>query len=106
MSFLSFWDKHPSDFEVIDPKSMTIPDQSLSVRDIIQRFTRGQMEIPPVDSGSDDTFDTVVPSDFDDMVDAHQAVVNGSELYDDLITRYNEKTSSSAPPSESLEDIQ
>ena len=38
-----------SDFEDNDPVSDTIPDQSLSVRDIIHRYTRGQIEVPPID---------------------------------------------------------
>ncbi len=49
-----------SDFEDNDPVSDTIPDQSLSVRDIIHRYTRGQIEIPPVDQGEDQDIESLV----------------------------------------------
>lgn len=63
--------------------SETIPDQSLSVRDILNRFTRGQMTLPPVDYDHHDDFDT--PDDFDPMLDdPFDLVQNGNMIYDDV----------------------
>lgn len=84
MSFLSFWDKHPSDTESVVGKSMTIPDQSLSVRDILMRFTRGQMDLPPIDIGDDDDFDTPIASDFGDMVDAFDEASRMPDIVNDI----------------------
>lgn len=104
MAFLSFWDKHPNDFESVSSDTQTIPDQSLSVREILMRFTRGQMEMPPIDEGEDDTFDTPLVSDFDDLVDAHDSVVAGYEFAstisnvtdsNDSVTKSNESSTDS-----------
>lgn len=67
------------DSENLDIKTqITVPDQSLSVRDILQRFTRGTISIPPLDTGEDDDIDSVV-NDFDDFVDAHDMLVNSMD---------------------------
>lgn len=56
--------------EVLDTSTViTVPDQSLSVRDILTRFSRGQIEIPPIDYGDDDDINSEV-TNFDDIVDA------------------------------------
>lgn len=52
---------------------ITIPDQSLSVRDILQRFTRGQIIIPPLETGDDDDIDSDT-LDFFDPVDALDSI--------------------------------
>lgn len=67
----------PNEFEALDEKSMTVPDQSLTVRDIITRFTRGQIAIPPVETGESETFDDA--HSFDDMVDVADAIRVGNE---------------------------
>ncbi|UPW41453.1 hypothetical protein [Dipodfec virus UA23Rod_1363] len=54
--------------EIGDSESETIPDQALTVRDIISRFTRGQIDIPPIETGESDDIDDAVS--YDDIVDA------------------------------------
>lgn len=62
------------DSENLDLKTViTVPDQSLSVRDILMRFTRGQMELPDIDTGPDDDIDSDV-NDFEDYVDALDSI--------------------------------
>lgn len=90
----SFWNARSGDCESLDPKSMTIPDQSLSVRDILNRYTLGQMELPPIDVGDDEDFDTPVMSDFDDLVDAHDLSSQIPDFIDTL-----RKSSESSPAS-------
>lgn len=62
------------DCENLDLQTIiTIPDQSLSVRDILHRFTRGQIELPPIDVGEDDSIDASL-ADFDDLTDAMDSI--------------------------------
>lgn len=62
------------DSENLDTSTeITVPDQSLSVRDILTRFTRGQMVIPDIDSGDDDDIDAEL-NDFEDYVDAVDSI--------------------------------
>lgn len=81
LKFSSFWDDVHVDSEWNDGKSETIPDMSLSVRDILTRFTRGQMELPPIETGDDETFDSP-DVEFDDMIDAVSAVRDGQTIYE------------------------
>lgn len=69
--------------EVLDPHSETIPDQALTVRDIITRFTRGQMELPPLETGEPDGIDDA--ESYDDIVDASEAFERGASVYQDII---------------------
>ena len=62
------------DHEVVDTSTeITVPEQSLSVRDILTRFSRGQIEIPPIDYGEDDDINADL-SNYDDLVDAQNAI--------------------------------
>lgn len=70
--------------EVLDPVSETIPDQALTVRDIITRFSRGQMELPPLETGESDDIDS--SDTFDDMVDASEAFERGAAAYNDMMS--------------------
>lgn len=74
-----------SDFEDNDPVSDTIPDQSLSVRDIIHRYTRGQIEIPPVDQGEDQDIEDS-DMDFDSFDDAFESAHVDPSLFGNLPT--------------------
>lgn len=84
LKFSSFWDDVHVDSEWNDGKSEVIPDMSLSVRDILTRFTRGQMELPPIETGDDETFDSP-DVEFEDMVDAVSAVRDGRSIYDSFV---------------------
>lgn len=74
--------------------SETIPDQSLTVRDIMLRYTRGQITLPSVETGDDDDIDDLdMP---DDVIDAHNAYLDGvdtSKRINEMIKRQKEQTS-------------
>lgn len=72
-----FWTFRPNDIEPVLHESETIPDQSLSVRDILLRFTRGQMVMPPIETGDDSDIDEI---DYDDMISAQEQVNYGREV--------------------------
>lgn len=74
-----------SDFEDNDPVSDTIPDQSLSVRDIIRRYTRGQIEVPPIDQGEDQDIEDS-DMDFDSFDDAFESSHVDPSLFGNLPT--------------------
>lgn len=79
----SFWISEAVDAEVITDKSMTIPDQSLSVRDIIMRYRRGDMQLSPIETGDDDNIDGD-DYEFEDMVDAQEYYERGMSVVDEL----------------------
>lgn len=63
------------DSENLDTKTkITVPDQSLSVRDILMRYARGQLVLPDIETGEDDDIDSILTTDFDDIVDAHDSI--------------------------------
>lgn len=85
-----------SDFEDNDPVSDTIPDQSLSVRDIIHRYTRGQIDIPPVDQGEDQDIEDS-DMDFDSFDDAFESAYVDPGLFDNLPTDATSETPVDTP---------
>lgn len=88
MKVYSFYNPPSHDFEPVVHKSETIPDQSLSVRDILLRFTRGSMPIPSIDSGEDDDIDR--PDDISDMIEAQDQVLYGRQLLDEMRLTQND----------------
>lgn len=70
MKILSFYSDKVSDFDnnSVTLPSETIPDQSLSVQDILLRYARGDISLASRLDGDDDDIDA--PSGYDDMVDA------------------------------------
>lgn len=71
------------DSEHLDVETtITIPDQSLTVREILTRFSRGQMSIPPIEEGDDDDIDSIVG--FDDIVDAHDTITGVNNNLNEL----------------------
>lgn len=82
--------RNAPDYELVVGKSETIPDQALTVRDIITRFTRGQISIPPIEQGDADDIESSVSygdlvdaqSDFEQGVRAFQSLKNGQENKD------------------------
>lgn len=91
----SFFNSPVSDFEVTSDEVLTIPDQSLSVRDILHRFTRGQMDIPPIEQGDDD--DIYSDDSFDDLSDAFGSVSSGVELLDEMQAQASKSQDISTP---------
>lgn len=85
MIVYSFWASKPDDFEFSSGDSMTIPDQSLTVRDILLRYVRGQMTLPSdPDTSDDDDIDDYSRDSFDDFVDALDDFETGSLIVDNL----------------------
>lgn len=97
MKTYSFFGSKPFDFEVLSKKSDTIPDMSLSVREILQRYQVGSMVLPPIETGDDDTFETPVEDSFEDLADASSAINSAVALSEELQRMQN----SSQKPSNS-----
>ncbi len=75
----SLYGLHPdNDVEYVDPVSETIPDQSLSVREILTRYKRGDLSLSSLETGDDDDIDS--DDDFDDLVDASDALAGALSL--------------------------
>lgn len=80
-----------NDGELLDMDTVhTIPDLSLSVRDILERFTRGQMELPSMDEGEDEDIDAP-DFNFDDPVDALDALQNGLNVQNRVLNHQSIK---------------
>lgn len=62
------------DSESLDVTTViTVPDEAVSVKDILHRYQRGMIELPPMITGEDEDIDSTL-SDFEDFVDAHDAI--------------------------------
>lgn len=86
----SFWSEFSMDYEdYTGVVSDTIPDMSMSVREILQRYSVGAMDIPSIETGEDETFDTPV-DEFEDLSDASQAFSVGQSI----VEQYNSSTQS------------
>lgn len=79
----TFYNHVPMPPEHIEGKSETIPDQSLSVREIIDRYRLGYIDQLPVDEGEDEEIDRF-DDDFEDLVDAQEAFNSGVDAYSSL----------------------
>lgn len=72
----TFFNPPVSDYEYNSGEVVTIPDQSLSVREIIRRFTRDNIPFPDYEEGEDDDIDG---DDFLDEIDAFDALRESTE---------------------------
>lgn len=100
MKIRSFFDKR-KECEVVDTTTLhTIPDQSLTVREILTRFSRGTLVPPPVDFGEDDDIDADT-GHFDDLVDADIAI---KQSFQNLESIKNEQASTSEAKSQQSGD--
>lgn len=100
MKVRKFLDAHTIDHEHLSKEVVTIPDQSLSVRDILNNFTRGSLSIPPVDTSADD--DILLDDSFDDLVDAFDCMESGSSLVDELSNAPKETPEPESSPTSEL----
>lgn len=65
---------------------ITIPEQSLTVREILQRFSRGTMLPPDIDVGDDDDIDDDIENSYEDIVDAYDSIGQAKRnLYEESI---------------------
>lgn len=112
MEIRSFWGSHPLDYERLDNTVLVVPDLALSVRDILTRFTAGQLQLNEIETGEDEDFDTP-SSSFEDLVDASEAYRQGVEIVNEYQNR-NVSLETSVTPSvsdtsdknsESVEDV-
>lgn len=69
MKIATFYNPPEPDFECNSNEDLTVPDQSLTVREILNNFTRGTMSVPPVETGTDEDINSPF-ADYDDLVDA------------------------------------
>lgn len=83
MNVRSFF-KPVKDFEELSSMVCTIPDMSLSVRDILTRYTRDSIPLPPIDGGTDESYEDFVNRDFSDSVSAYSVLKNSCTLLHDL----------------------
>ncbi|WGL31349.1 hypothetical protein [Dipodfec virus UOA04_Rod_967] len=72
------------DAEFLFGESQTVPDQALTVRDIITRFRCGSISIPPVEEGDPDDIDSP-DMRYDDIVDAAEDFERGASAYASLM---------------------
>lgn len=92
------------DSEQLDVNTtITVPDQSLSVREILTRFSRGQITIPDIETGADDDIDSPVDS-YEDFVDAQDAINNATDSIR-VNSVPNPPISEPQPPNEVKEDV-
>lgn len=104
MKILGFFN-HVHDYDVVSSETETIPDQSLSVREILTRYTRDGMSLPLSPWPDESDIDSAGHDDFDDIVDASASLARGNALVDDVRrTKETEHSSESGdqPPSESV----
>lgn len=77
MEFKSFWNSigEVSGTETLSQESQTVPDMSLSVRDILERFRRGTLDPSSLVRNvvdTDDDIDDDVLDDVHDLVDVQR----------------------------------
>lgn len=77
MKIGSFYKNGNIHFESNDSIDMTIPDQSLSVREILENFTSGKIELPQIEVGDDEDIDAL--DSFDDMIEAQDTLNSFAE---------------------------
>lgn len=83
--FRSFWDETPITHDDIRGSSQTIPDQSLSVRDILNRYQLGsiQLQFPSASQIDDSDYVDSFPADLD-LVEASEMINQGVDLLRDV----------------------
>lgn len=79
----TFYNHIPQPPEHIDGVSMAIPDQALTVREIIDRYRLGRIDNLPFEEGEDADID-YDGDEFEDMVDAQDAYLHGSSLSESI----------------------
>lgn len=102
MKILGFFN-HVHDYDVVSSETETIPDQSLSVREILTRYTRDGMSLPQSPWPDESDIDSAGHDDFDDITDAAASLARGNALVDEVRrTQETERLSEpdKQPPSE------
>lgn len=82
MKILGFFN-HVHDHDVVSSETETIPDQSLSVREILTRYTRDGMSLPQTPWPDESDIDAAGHDDFDDITDAAASLARGNALVDE-----------------------
>lgn len=78
----------PAEPEINDAESQTIPDQALTVRQILTNFTRSGIPLPDYETGDPDDIDC--DTSFGDIVDASESFERAASLYNDIIVNQDE----------------
>lgn len=97
MKFLNLWSAigQFTQGEELPQDSMTVPDMSLSVKDILARYRRGTIDVQSLYRqypDSDDDFDDAVDG-IDDFADVYYARQQNYDNIVDTINRHNQDKS-------------
>lgn len=99
MKFRSPFVPFESDYFVSKLPSLTVPDQALSIREILDRFSRGLPSAPPLKAiyDEDDTYPDTRSMDLTEIDDLRQSV--SEDMADmEAIIRLNSKPPVAASP--------
>lgn len=98
----TFFKHPPVDAETLSDEVFTIPDDALTVRDILSRYTRSHLD-SMIESGEDDDIDSPDIA-YDDFVDAQIDASRISEIESSLRAVPEESAPVSDPPSDPSAD--
>lgn len=94
MNFKTPYNAVPSAGEVNTQPSKTIPDQSMSIREIMKRYASGLplggQRVPMYDEGEDDPFDGKDPRTFD-LSEMHDMNAHAKKQLDDFVNEETDK---------------
>lgn len=92
MRFVLKWDlSDGSGHEVLDQTEITVPNMSLSVKDIINRFSRGTLDLRDIERSGyydeEQDIDDTTLDDIDDLVDVQQTIQGLNEKVSESVQR-------------------
>lgn len=104
-----------SDFEKVNPVSVTVPDESMTIKQIVDRFTKGQTMpigdvkdpsyVPDVDFDSED-LEKVKDMDLHDLQEYRERLADQAyEIEEELKKRKEAQEAKSKAEAEELEEI-
>lgn len=92
MRFLLKWDlSDGSGHEILDQTEITVPNMSLSVKDIINRFSRGTLDLRDIERNGyydeEQDIDDTTLDDIDDLVDVQQTIQGLNDKVSESVRR-------------------
>lgn len=93
MKFLLKWDLSDgvTGVEILDQTEITVPNMSLSVKDIINRFSRGTLDLRDIERNGyyddEQDIDDTTLDDIDDLVDVQQKMEFINEKVSESVRR-------------------
>lgn len=100
---------HPCNYEINEKPSLTIPDQTMSIRTIIDRYTRGlpvngQMFQPTFQEGEE--FDPMPDNERLDLHDRMELAQNARQELDEIKEKLNNKKAKSSVEPKVLPEVE